>query len=175
MLCTDIVLEHPSSSRLHAVLQFNGETRAAYLYDANSAHGTFVNRRRIKAGVHVPIRYPGAGEKTCTSHEAQQQQQTMQCCTANWVRLLCSFHLLRVGGRQGGAASAATCSRAWSLGTSAARPPSACCRVGDMIKFGQSTRDWLLCGPAELMPEEGPSKTQRLEARLLKVPPTGCT
>jgi hypothetical protein len=39
-----------------------------------------------------------------------------------------------------------------------------------MIKFGQSTRDWLLCGPAELMPEEGPSKTQRLEARLLKVP-----
>jgi hypothetical protein len=47
---------------------------------------------------------------------------------------------------------------------------SACCRVGDMIKFGQSTRDWLLCSPAELMPEEGPSKTQRLEARLLKVP-----
>lgn len=43
-----------------------------------------------------------------------------------------------------------------------------------MIKFGQSTRDWLLCGPAELMPEEGPSKTQRLEARLLKVPRSGC-
>ena len=44
-----------------------------------------------------------------------------------------------------------------------------------MIKFGQSTRDWLLCGPAELMPEEGPSKTQRLEARLLKVPPARCS
>jgi pSer/pThr/pTyr-binding forkhead associated (FHA) protein len=54
--CADIVLEHPSSSRLHAVLQFNGETKAAFLYDTNSAHGTFVNRRRIKAGVHVPIR-----------------------------------------------------------------------------------------------------------------------
>ena len=60
MCCTDIVLEHPSSSRVHAVLQFNGETRDAYLYDANSAHGTFVNRRRIKAGVHVPIRCRGA-------------------------------------------------------------------------------------------------------------------
>lgn len=38
-----------------------------------------------------------------------------------------------------------------------------------MIKFGQSTRDWLLGGPQELMPEEGPSKAQRLEARLTKV------
>jgi len=47
-------------------------------------------------------------------------------------------------------------------------PPS-CCRVGDMIKFGQSTRDFLLDGPAELMPHEGPSKAQRMEARLLKV------
>lgn len=40
-----------------------------------------------------------------------------------------------------------------------------------MIKFGQSTRDWLVGGPAELMPEERPSKAQRLEARLLKVRP----
>jgi hypothetical protein len=39
-----------------------------------------------------------------------------------------------------------------------------------MLKFGQSTRDWLLGGPAELMPEEGPSKAQRLESRLAKVP-----
>lgn len=50
------MLEHPSSSRLHAVLQFNGETRQALLYDANSAHGTFVNKRRVKPGVHVPVR-----------------------------------------------------------------------------------------------------------------------
>lgn len=50
------MLEHPSSSRLHAVLQYNGETRVAYLYDANSAHGTFLNRRRVKPGMHVPVR-----------------------------------------------------------------------------------------------------------------------
>lgn len=52
----DVVVKHPSSSRLHAVLQFNGETGDAFLYDANSAHGTFLNRRRIKPGIHVPLR-----------------------------------------------------------------------------------------------------------------------
>ncbi len=52
----DVVVEHPSSSRLHAVLQFNGETGDAFLYDAASAHGTLLNRRRIKSGVHVPLR-----------------------------------------------------------------------------------------------------------------------
>ncbi len=53
----DFPMEHPSLSRLHAVLQFRGSDGAAYVYDCNSAHGTFVNKRRIKAGVHVPIRY----------------------------------------------------------------------------------------------------------------------
>ncbi|KAJ7000727.1 hypothetical protein NC653_011240 [Populus alba x Populus x berolinensis] len=41
-LC-DFILEHPTISRFHAVLQFkrNGD---AYLYDLGSTHGTFVNK-----------------------------------------------------------------------------------------------------------------------------------
>ena len=38
-----------------------------------------------------------------------------------------------------------------------------------MVKFGQSSRDFLFGGPQELMPEEGLSKAQRHEMRLLKV------
>jgi pSer/pThr/pTyr-binding forkhead associated (FHA) protein len=52
----DFVLEHPSASRLHAVLQFNRETKGAHLYDNASTHGTFVNKGRIKPHVHVPLR-----------------------------------------------------------------------------------------------------------------------
>ena len=52
---TDFKLEHPSISRLHAVLQFSpaGES---FLYDTGSAHGTFLNKQRLKPQVHVPIR-----------------------------------------------------------------------------------------------------------------------
>ena len=52
----DVVVEHPSSSRLHAVVQFNSETGDAFLFDAGSAHGTLLNRRRIKPRVHVPLK-----------------------------------------------------------------------------------------------------------------------
>ncbi|GFZ19010.1 SMAD/FHA domain-containing protein [Actinidia rufa] len=43
-LC-DFVLEHPTISRFHTVLQFkrNGD---AYLYDLGSTHGTFVNKNQ---------------------------------------------------------------------------------------------------------------------------------
>lgn len=40
-------------------------------------------------------------------------------------------------------------------------------RVGDVIKFGQSTRLYIVQGPPELMPEEGPSKQQRQEMMVL--------
>ena len=53
--CADIVLEHPSSSRLHAVIQFKA-TGEAFLYDAASAHGTFLNKRRLKPRQHEPLR-----------------------------------------------------------------------------------------------------------------------
>lgn len=52
----DFLLEHPSSSRLHAVLQFRAGDARAFLYDASSAHGTFLNKHQIKARTHEPVR-----------------------------------------------------------------------------------------------------------------------
>lgn len=52
----DFQLEHPSISRLHAVLQLSS-TGEAFLYDAGSAHGTFLNKQKLKSQVHVPLRY----------------------------------------------------------------------------------------------------------------------
>lgn len=52
----DFPMEHPSLSRLHAVLQFRGADGAAFVYDCNSTHGTFVNKRKVKAGMHVPLK-----------------------------------------------------------------------------------------------------------------------
>ncbi|PVU90213.1 hypothetical protein BB559_004738 [Furculomyces boomerangus] len=40
----DFVLDHPSSSRYHAVLQFCDDG-GAYIYDLNSAHRTFINKK----------------------------------------------------------------------------------------------------------------------------------
>ena len=47
------------------------------------------------------------------------------------------------------------------------------CRVGDMFKFGRSTRTYILGGPAELMPEEGLTKKQAQEVKALEVRPCG--
>jgi len=52
----DVVVEHPSTSRLHAVVQFKANSSEAFVFDCGSAHGTFVNKRRVKPGVHVPVR-----------------------------------------------------------------------------------------------------------------------
>ena len=52
----DVVVEHPSTSRLHCVVQFKANAREAFAFDCGSAHGTFVNKRRVKPGVHVPVR-----------------------------------------------------------------------------------------------------------------------
>ena len=58
---SDVVLEHPSSSRLHAVLQYRGADGQAFLYDAGSAHGTFLNKKQIGPKTPVPLRYTPAG------------------------------------------------------------------------------------------------------------------
>ncbi|OUS42786.1 putative adaptor protein kanadaptin [Ostreococcus tauri] len=52
----DVVVEHPSTSRLHCVIQFKKDTTEVYVYDCGSAHGTFVNKRRVKPNVHAPVR-----------------------------------------------------------------------------------------------------------------------
>ena len=52
----DVVLEHPSSSRLHAVIQFREENGLPYLYDAASVHGVLINKRKIKPRAYVPLK-----------------------------------------------------------------------------------------------------------------------
>ncbi|MCD7470916.1 hypothetical protein HAX54_011153 [Datura stramonium] len=52
-LC-DFVLEHPTISRFHAVLQFNGNGDA-YVYDLGSTHGTFINKNEVKKRVFVEL------------------------------------------------------------------------------------------------------------------------
>eukprot|EP00899_Mesostigma_viride_P010022 jgi/Mesvir1/19020/Mv12788-RA.1 len=74
----------------------SGSSCGVYVYDLGSTHGTFVNKRRVKPNVHVPL------------------------------------------------------------------------QVGDMLKFGLSTRSYILQGPPELMPEEGLSRTERQALRKLE-------
>lgn len=52
-LC-DFVLDHPTISRFHAVLQFN-KSGGAFLYDLSSTHGTFVNKNQVKKKVYVEL------------------------------------------------------------------------------------------------------------------------
>merc|ERR1712127_784383 len=50
----DIPTDHQSISRQHAVLQFRDNT-SVYLYDLNSTHGTFINKRRIPPHTYAEI------------------------------------------------------------------------------------------------------------------------
>ncbi|KAI3665792.1 hypothetical protein L6452_44426 [Arctium lappa] len=52
-LC-DFILEHPTISRFHAVLQFN-KSGDAFLYDLSSTHGTFINKNQVKKKVYVEL------------------------------------------------------------------------------------------------------------------------
>jgi pSer/pThr/pTyr-binding forkhead associated (FHA) protein len=58
---TDILLEHPTASRLHAVLQFRGKDGAAFLIDCGSTHGTFINKQRVNPNVMARLRCVGGG------------------------------------------------------------------------------------------------------------------
>ncbi|KAK8949599.1 hypothetical protein KSP39_PZI006332 [Platanthera zijinensis] len=77
----DFVLEHPTISRFHAVLQFKRD--ATYIFDLCSTHGTFVNKNQVKGKVYIEI------------------------------------------------------------------------HVGDVLRFGHSSRLYIFQGPPELMPPEG--------------------
>ncbi|KAM7280200.1 hypothetical protein ACFE04_007334 [Oxalis oulophora] len=84
-LC-DFILEHPTISRFHAVIQFK-RRGDAYLYDLGSTHGTSINKKLVEKRVYVDL------------------------------------------------------------------------HVGDIIRFGQSTRMYIFQGPTELMPPETDLKT----------------
>lgn len=86
-LC-DFVLDNPTVSRFHAVMQFK-QSGEAYLYDLGSTHGTSVNKKQVKKMVYTEL------------------------------------------------------------------------HVGDVIKFGQSSRLYVFQGPTDLMPPEGDLKKIR--------------
>ncbi|XP_030484576.2 uncharacterized protein LOC115701032 isoform X2 [Cannabis sativa] len=52
-LC-DFVLEHPTVSRFHAVLQFK-RSGEAYIYDLASTHGTFINNNQVNEKSYVDL------------------------------------------------------------------------------------------------------------------------
>jgi hypothetical protein len=86
----DVLLEHPSASRLHAVLQFRGEDGKAFLYDCGSTHGTFINKQRLKPQAMAPLRCVWV---LCTmmqlyntntrSHQGYGQILIVACCLPN--------------------------------------------------------------------------------------------
>lgn len=84
----DFVLEHPTISRFHAVIQFK-RRGDAYLYDLGSTHGTFLNKNQVEKNTYIDL------------------------------------------------------------------------RVGDVIRFGRSTRMFIFQGPSELMPPEANVKLKR--------------
>ncbi|XP_062111962.1 uncharacterized protein LOC133823315 isoform X2 [Humulus lupulus] len=50
----DFLLDHPTISRFHAVLQFK-RSGEAYIYDLGSTHGTFVNNNQVKKKSYVDL------------------------------------------------------------------------------------------------------------------------
>lgn len=52
----DILLDHQSISRQHAVIQFRANPEVAFLYDLGSSHGTFVNKKQIKPKSYHPLK-----------------------------------------------------------------------------------------------------------------------
>ncbi|CAF5133247.1 unnamed protein product, partial [Rotaria magnacalcarata] len=58
---SDVVLEHPTISRYHAIVQYksefeHGQPAGLYVYDCGSTHGTFVNKKRLEPKTYVRIK-----------------------------------------------------------------------------------------------------------------------
>jgi len=49
----DVQLDHPSVSRLHAVIQSDGAQ--LYLYDLESTHGTYLNKQKLEPRKYFPV------------------------------------------------------------------------------------------------------------------------
>ncbi|KAF7824972.1 kanadaptin [Senna tora] len=52
-LC-DFILEHPTISRFHAVIQFK-RSGNAYIYDLGSTHGTFLNKNQVEKNTYIDL------------------------------------------------------------------------------------------------------------------------
>eukprot|EP00002_Diphylleia_rotans_P015324 TRINITY_DN2975_c0_g1_i3.p1 TRINITY_DN2975_c0_g1~~TRINITY_DN2975_c0_g1_i3.p1 ORF type:complete len:513 (+),score=132.55 TRINITY_DN2975_c0_g1_i3:54-1592(+) len=89
-LNVDIPMEHPSISRLHAVIQFQ-KKNFPYLYDNGSTHGTVVNKKPILPRKYFPLKngdvikfgqstrlYIFIGYEEEPQEESEQQQQHSQ-------------------------------------------------------------------------------------------------
>ena len=48
----DVVVDHPSLSRHHCVIQFSKDCDDAFLCDLGSTHGTFLNKEKLAAHEH---------------------------------------------------------------------------------------------------------------------------
>lgn len=82
----DVLLEHPSASRLHVVLQFHGSSREAFLYDCGSTHGSYLNKNRLKARVHAPVRSVAEGEGFQKTVAYKTWQLGLLCLSA-WITI----------------------------------------------------------------------------------------
>ena len=117
------------------MIQFKA-TGEAFLYDAASAHGTFLNKRRLKPRQHEPLRL------------AYARSTLAHCGCEPLDALLCQQH-------------PASAARRMML--------SRRHRVGDTFRLGQSTRLYVVGGPEQMMPEEGLSREQHKQLRVMQV------
>ena len=68
--------------RLHAVIQFRARDGAAFVLDPGSTHGTYLNKQRLPAGKHVPLRcgrLPAAADAPCR----RRRVHAHHCCQSS--------------------------------------------------------------------------------------------
>lgn len=86
----DVVLEHPSASRLHAVIQFRGDTKQAFVYDCGSSHGTFLNKEQLKARVHAPLRCERPAFAPCSDDSGPHaSRRALSSALSRWLDVTC--------------------------------------------------------------------------------------
>lgn len=153
----------PPAGRLHAVLQYRGEDGAAFLHDPGSTHGVFINKQKIPTGRHCPLR--------CGPRDTAFGAYVRECSLGNgWDHSLARPGTMRRGRRLSAPARWGRCPCCGAKERAKKPlPPRRDCRVGDMVRLGQSSRLYVFTGPGELMPEEGPSREQKHQMAALKV------
>ncbi|VDB89972.1 unnamed protein product [Peniophora sp. CBMAI 1063] len=74
-----------STSRVHARLEWHGDSNVAYIHDMNSTYGTWVDGRRLTAGEGVPLKderleiwlgVPGGGQSSCVVYVNKMRVNT---------------------------------------------------------------------------------------------------